>query len=70
MSSSRRRGRSSGSPATGRPAAAVDEAPEAVAAEASQDAAPAETAETFAGWNGLAMRKAGSGRSPVRKRSG
>ncbi|WP_342151429.1 phasin family protein [Methylorubrum sp. SB2] len=43
MSSSRRRGRSSGSPATGRPAAAVDEAPEAVAAEASQDAAPAET---------------------------
>ncbi|GJD44371.1 hypothetical protein AFCDBAGC_2238 [Methylobacterium cerastii] len=28
------------------------------------------TAETLAGWNGLAMRKAGSGRSPVRKRSG
>lgn len=28
------------------------------------------TAETFAGWNGFAMRKAGSGRSPVRKRSG
>lgn len=28
------------------------------------------TAETFAGWNGLAIRKAGSGRSPVRKRSG
>ena len=28
------------------------------------------TAETWAGWKGLAMRKAGSGRSPVRKRSG
>src|SRR3954454_21054741 len=28
------------------------------------------TAETFAGWNGFAIRKAGSGRSPVRKRSG
>ena len=28
------------------------------------------TADTFAGWNGLAIRKAGSGRSPVRKRSG
>src|SRR5215467_12997842 len=28
------------------------------------------TADTVAGWNGLAMRKAGSGRSPVRKRSG
>ena len=27
-------------------------------------------AETIAGWNGLAIRKAGSGRSPVRKRSG
>ena len=25
------------------------------------------TAETFAGWNGLAMRNAGSGRSPVRE---
>lgn len=28
------------------------------------------TAETIAGWNGLEIRKAGSGRSPVRKRSG
>ena len=28
------------------------------------------TADTVAGWNGLAIRKAGSGRSPVRKRSG
>src|SRR5271166_2394225 len=28
------------------------------------------TAETVAGWNGLAIKKAGSGRSPVRKRSG
>ena len=28
------------------------------------------TAETVAGWNGLAIRNAGSGRSPVRKRSG
>jgi hypothetical protein len=28
------------------------------------------TADTFAGWNGLAIRNAGSGRSPVRKRSG
>lgn len=28
------------------------------------------TAETLAGWNGFAMRNAGSGRSPVRKRSG
>ena len=28
------------------------------------------TAETVAGWNGLAIRKAGSGRWPVRKRSG
>jgi hypothetical protein len=28
------------------------------------------TAETVAGWNGLAIRKAGSGRCPVRKRSG
>jgi hypothetical protein len=27
-------------------------------------------AETIAGWNGFAIRKAGSGRSPVRKRSG
>src|SRR5438445_3399687 len=28
------------------------------------------TAETIAGWNGLEIRNAGSGRSPVRKRSG
>ncbi len=28
------------------------------------------TAETIAGWNGFEIRKAGSGRSPVRKRSG
>jgi len=28
------------------------------------------TAETMAGWNGLEIRNAGSGRSPVRKRSG
>jgi len=28
------------------------------------------TAETMAGWNGFEMRNAGSGRSPVRKRSG
>ena len=28
------------------------------------------TADTVAGWNGLAIRKAGSGRCPVRKRSG
>src|SRR5262245_30778519 len=28
------------------------------------------TAETVAGWNGLAIRKAGSGRCPVRNRSG
>jgi hypothetical protein len=28
------------------------------------------TAETTASWNGLAIRKAGSGRCPVRKRSG
>jgi len=28
------------------------------------------TADTVAGWNGLAIRKAGSGRSPVRNRSG
>jgi len=28
------------------------------------------TAETMAGWNGFEIRKAGSGRSPVRKRSG
>ena len=28
------------------------------------------TADTIAGWNGLEIRKAGSGRSPVRKRSG
>src|SRR5712664_931613 len=28
------------------------------------------TAETIAGWNGFEMRNAGSGRSPVRKRSG
>jgi hypothetical protein len=28
------------------------------------------TAETIAGWNGLDIRNAGSGRSPVRKRSG
>ena len=28
------------------------------------------TAETVAGWNGFAIRKAGSGRWPVRKRSG
>lgn len=28
------------------------------------------TAETMAGWNGFEMRKAGSGLSPVRKRSG
>ena len=28
------------------------------------------TAETTAGWNGLAIRNAGSGRWPVRKRSG
>jgi hypothetical protein len=27
------------------------------------------TAETIAGWNGFEIRKAGSGRSPVRKRS-
>ena len=28
------------------------------------------TAETIAGWNGFEIRNAGSGRSPVRKRSG
>ena len=28
------------------------------------------TAETIAGWNGLEIKNAGSGRSPVRKRSG
>ena len=28
------------------------------------------TAETMAGWNGFEIRNAGSGRSPVRKRSG
>src|ERR1700690_4368513 len=28
------------------------------------------TADTIAGWNGLEIRNAGSGRSPVRKRSG
>src|SRR5581483_6344401 len=28
------------------------------------------TADTMAGWNGLGIRNAGSGRSPVRKRSG
>ncbi len=28
------------------------------------------TADTMAGWNGFEIRKAGSGRSPVRKRSG
>src|SRR3954451_19930889 len=28
------------------------------------------TADTIAGWNGFEIRKAGSGRSPVRKRSG
>lgn len=28
------------------------------------------TADTMAGWNGLEIRNAGSGRSPVRKRSG
>lgn len=28
------------------------------------------TAETIAGWNGFDIRNAGSGRSPVRKRSG
>src|SRR6201994_975099 len=28
------------------------------------------TAETIAGWNGLEIRNAGSGRSPVRKSSG
>jgi len=42
MSSSRRRGRSSGSPAAGRPDAAVDSAPETVATEAFGDAPPIE----------------------------
>jgi hypothetical protein len=28
------------------------------------------TADTIAGWNGFDIRKAGSGRSPVRNRSG
>lgn len=28
------------------------------------------TADTIAGWNGFDIRNAGSGRSPVRKRSG
>ena len=28
------------------------------------------TADTIAGWNGFEIRNAGSGRSPVRKRSG
>ena len=28
------------------------------------------TAETIAGWNGFEIKNAGSGRSPVRKRSG
>ena len=28
------------------------------------------TAETIAGWNGLEIKNAGSGRSPVKKRSG
>ena len=28
------------------------------------------TAETMAGWNGFEIKNAGSGRSPVRKRSG
>jgi hypothetical protein len=40
MSSSRRRGRSSGSPATGRPTAAGDSVSEPSVAEASQNAAP------------------------------
>jgi len=35
-----------------------------------QDATVVALGETVAGWNGLAIRKAGSGRSPVRKRSG